>query len=148
MIRKRWLWLTLLVGALALGIAGGTALAQGDGNGGDSSIKSFVSRVADILGLEESRVQDTFNQARKELKDDRLKARLQGLVGKGTLTQEEADEYIEWYQSRPDTLPGRGFFSGRRGHGKFGGHGFGTRMRHGWGFKDKPAPDSPEDTSV
>jgi hypothetical protein len=31
-----------------------------------------------------------------------LKSWLQDLVDKGKITQEEADQYLEWWQSRPD----------------------------------------------
>ena len=106
-------------------------MAQGDGAEGGSPLQSFASRVAVILGLDETQVQDAFSQAAGELQVDRLQLKLDRLVENGRLTQEEADEYKEWYLSRPDTalqgghlrgFGGRGFFGGgfRSGHGSHG----------------------------
>ena len=137
MNKRRWLYAFLLTGLLVIGITGGAVLAHGGGENGDSPVKSFASRVAGILGLDESQVQDAFKQARAEMQDEALQAKLDKMVESGRLTQEEADEYKEWYDSRPDTLtPG---FGGRKFH--FG-QGFGGRQfHHGMGMWDK-APQS------
>ena len=146
MKRPRWLFVALLVGALALSITGATVLAHSAGTDGDSPFKSFVSRVATILGLDESDVQDAFDQAGREMEDDALHRSLDRQVERGRLTQEQADEYEAWYQSRPETLSPRLPFR------RFGGHGFfGGRMRggHGWfgggfyhGVDPTPTPES------
>jgi len=137
MIKRRWLYAFLLTGLLVIGITGGAVLAHDGGENGDSPVKSFASRVAGILGLNESQVQDAFNQARAEMQDEAIQHKLDKMVENGRLTQEEADEYKEWYGSRPDTLaPG---FGGRKFH--FG-QGFGgRRFHHGMGMWDK-APQS------
>lgn len=137
MNKRRWLYALILTGLLVIGITGGAVLAHGGGENGDSPVKSFASRVAGILGLDESQVQDAFKQARAEMQDEALQAKLDKMVESGRLTQEEADEYKEWYDSRPDTLtPG---FGGRKFH--FG-QGFGSRrFHHGMGMWDK-APQS------
>jgi len=137
MNKRRWLYALILTGLLVIGITGGAVLAHGGGENGDSPVKSFASRVAGILGLNESQVQDAFKQARAEMQDEALQAKLDKMVESGRLTQEEADEYKEWYDSRPDTLtPG---FGGRKFH--FG-QGFGSRrFHHGMGMWDK-APQS------
>ena len=137
MNKRRWLYALILTGLLVIGITGGAVLAHGGGENGDSPVKSFASRVAGILGLNESQVQDAFDQARTEMQDEALQAKLDKMVESGRLTQEEADEYKEWYDSRPDTLtPG---FGGRKFH--FG-RGFGgRRFHHGMGMWDK-APQS------
>ena len=143
MNKRRWLYALLLTGLLVIGITGGTVLAQGGGENSDSPVKSFASRVAGILGLDESQVQDAFSQARTEMQDEALQAKLDRLVESGRLTQEQADEYKGWYDSRPDTLtPG---FGGRKFHlGRgFGGHGF----HHGMGMWDK-APQTESTDNV
>jgi len=131
------LYALILTGLLVIGITGGAVLAHGGGENGDSPVKGFASRVAGILGLNESQVQDAFKQARAEMQDEALQTKLDKMVENGRLTQEEADEYKEWYDSRPDTLtPG---FGGRKFH--FG-QGFGgLRFHHGMGMWDK-APQS------
>ena len=136
---RRWLYALILTGLLVIGITGGTVLAHGGGENGDSPIESFASRVAGILGLglTEAQVQDAFDQARTEMQDEALQAKLDQLVENGRLSQEQADEYKGWYDSRPETLTqgfgGRKFHFGRG----FGGRGF----HHGMGMWDK-APQS------
>ena len=151
-MRKRWLFVTLLVGVLALGVTGGTVLAQNGSVGGDSPLGKFASRVANILGLDEAQVQDALDQATREIQDESLQLRLDRMVERGRLTQEQADAYLEWYLSRPD-----GLFSGFK-HRGFGGHGFfrggmlGGHGGHGMGvwqqMPSEPAPERSEATSL
>lgn len=128
-MKRRWLIVPLIMGLLALGIAAGGVLAQ-EGEDGDGTAKSFAGRVAAILGLGEAEVNDAFTQARTEARQDRLMSRLDRLEGEGTITQEQADEYLEWYQSRPS-----GFDLGHRPRGG-GAHGFfGNRMSGDHGMR-------------
>ncbi|MBM4462929.1 MAG: hypothetical protein FJ012_06275 [Chloroflexi bacterium] len=64
--------------------------------------QTFISKVANILGLPEEQVAAAFKQARQEMQDEALQNWLQKLVDEGRITQEEADQYLEWWQSRPD----------------------------------------------
>ena len=62
MRRRRWFVVSLIVAVLALSVTGGAVLAQGSGGqDGDSPLKSFAARVAGILGLEETQVQDALD---------------------------------------------------------------------------------------
>lgn len=101
---------------------GGAVMAQEAGDGETPVIQGFASRVAVILGLDEAQVQDAMDQARREMQDEVLKSKLDSLVEQGRLTQEQADAYLEWYQSRPEGIwgfegPGPGFGFGGHGHG-------------------------------
>lgn len=125
MKRHRWLAAGLLMGILAVGIMGGTVLAHTNGEDGGTPIQSVASRVAGILGLAETDVQDAINQARTEMQNDILLRMLDHKVEQGLITQEQADEYLDWYQARPESLSlrhrfGFGGFGGFRSHG--GGH--------------------------
>ncbi len=122
-MRRRWLFGGLLAGVLAIGITGGTVLALGGGE--KAAHESFVSRVAAILSLDEAQVQEAFSQATDEIRDEAQQTRLDSLVEIGRLTREQADEYMEWYQARPEVLPRQGRF------GPFGGHGRMMRRGHG-----------------
>ena len=140
-MKKRWFMVSLIIGVLALGITGGAVLAHERGSGGESPWKSFASRVATILELDEAQVQDAFDQAKKEIQDEALQNKLDRLVEEGQLTQEQADEYKEWYLSRPEGLsPG---FRGHSFHGGFRRGGFG--FHHG--VPAEPTPDNSE-TSI
>ena len=137
-MKRRWLMAPVVAGILALAIIGGTALGALAQTGTSGTTSSFVARVASILGLDAAKVQDAMNQAGQQMQDEALKARLDNSVKQGKMTQEQADEYYKWYQSRPKGL-GHGSFGGR-GFGKgphFGGRGWGGPGFHG------PAPQSP-----
>ena len=92
----------------------------------EDSSKTFAGRVAEILGLEDDTVADAMKQAKEDMRDEAVKAKLDALVEDGKMTQEDADAYLEWLESRPDVDFGGGF--GRGSHGK---RGFGKK--HGWG---------------
>ena len=55
MRRKRWLLVTLAIVAFAASVTGGVTLARGGANA-EGSLTSFVSRVASILGINETQV--------------------------------------------------------------------------------------------
>ena len=146
-MKKRWFVATLLVGVLAIGITGGTVLAQTDGTNSDSLVGKFASKVAAILGLDETKVQDALKQAAGEIQDEALQRKLDHMVEIGRLTQEQADDYYEWYQSKPEGIfPGRGF----GGHGFLRGSMMGRHGGYGMGFwqQTPPAPESTETTSL
>ena len=147
-MKKRWIFALLLGGVLALGIAGSAVLAHGRAGGenshsdrvarggvlahlksGDGELRlgSLASRVADILELEEQQVQDAFHQAIREMREEKVQQKLDWAVENGKLSQEQADEYLEWFRSRPESFA-PGVFSHKFGkpgfHGGKGRHGF------------------------
>lgn len=125
-MRRRWIVVPVVVGLMAIGLTGGAVMAQTDEDGKSSPLQSLASRVASILGIDEAQVQDAFDQAATELRDEAMQGKLAALVENGRLTQEQADEYLEWYQSRPADSFQRGIPGPRFG----GGHRHGRR---GWG---------------
>ncbi len=136
-MKRHRLFVTLLAGVLAMGIAAGTVLANGDGTESDSPLSSFASRVAAILGLDEAQVQDALKQAATEMRDEAVEWKLDRLIEQGRLTQEQADEYREWYQSRPEGLSPGLRSPGFGKHGFFGGQEWAGRGWHGKGFHNK-----------
>ena len=122
-MRKRWVIVSVVMAALAIAITGGAIMAQDED---EDSSKTFAGRVAEILGLEDDTVADAMKQAKEDMRDEAVKAKLDALVEDGKMTQEDADAYLEWLESRPDVDFGGGF---GRGHGK---KGFGRK--HGWGW--------------
>ena len=125
-MKRKWLLAIVAVGILAAGLGVGAVFASGglsDGDGdGDSPESTFMSKVASILELDEDTVSDAFEQARSEMADERVEAMLDAKVEKGLITQDQADEYLEWFQDRPDDI----FPMFKRG-----GHG---GWKHGKGF--------------
>ena len=149
-MKRKWLLVTLFAGVLTLGLAGGVVLARVNLTEGDSPPNSLASRVAVILGLDGADVQVAFDQAARELQregqDEASQRRLNRLVERGRLTQEQADEHQQWYQSRPEGPAPRFRFTRRDGF--FGGHRPGGRRWHRRGFDWKaPAPETLEPSS-
>jgi hypothetical protein len=87
-----------------------------------SRYDTFVSKLADKLGLDEDTVSTAISEARQEMMDEALAERLQEAVDEGRITQEQADQISEWMKSRPDALDELGGFGPGCGP-RFGGGG-------------------------
>jgi len=110
---------------LAAVITGGVVWAQEGDTEQNADHQGMASRVAEILNLDEVDVTAAFQQASKEMRDDRFQNRMDRLVENGKLTEEEAAEAVEWHESRPE-----GIGHGRRGFSmkRYGGHRSGARF--------------------
>ena len=112
------------------GIAGGVLAAANDSSNNIEDQSQIADRSQALLdracaiyeeetgvAIDSEQLKDALEQAQREMKDEALESRLQYLVDEGKITQEEASQYLEWWQSRPDIglpLPGLG----GRGHGR------------------------------
>lgn len=124
MWRRRKLILMALFATVLLGaVIGGVAVAQSgstdtsqpsattQGNQPVDQQRALLARVAEIyqqktgVTIDQEALQSAFAQAEKDMQIEALKDRLQNLVDRGTITQEQADQYLQWWQSRPD-VPG------------------------------------------
>jgi competence protein ComGC len=63
---------------------------------------ALMTRVATILGIDKQKLVDAFEQAQNEMRGQALDTKLQELIGQGILTQQQADAYKAWMQSRPN----------------------------------------------
>ncbi|MFC1937435.1 hypothetical protein ACFLWY_02600 [Chloroflexota bacterium] len=104
----------VLAAVLLAGSMGGVALAQTE-NGDDSQPETLMARVAEKLGINQQDLEDAFAQAKSEMQTEAMQNRLQDMIDQGVITQEEADQYQEWRQAKPD-IPAR---FGFKGHGGF-----------------------------
>jgi hypothetical protein len=118
-LRKKVILIPLVVALVVVGSITGIALAQ---SGSDSSENTLLARVATILGIDQTKVEDAFAQAQKEMRDEALDSYLKDMVDQSKITQEQADQYKTWWDARPDALdkiePRFGF--GGRGGGFHG----------------------------
>ena len=134
---KRFILLATLAIVLLVGTLGGVVLAQDDG-GNETQVENqcgvVLDRIAAIyeentgVAIDPEQLREAFNQAHSEMRAEALQNRLAEAVEQGVLTQEEADQYLEWWQARPDVQLGG---PGLRG---FGGGGFHGPMRGGCGM--------------
>ena len=131
---RKFIFIALLATVLLVGSIGGIVLAQTeneDDSPPEAKYEALLNRVCAIyqektgVAIEQEALKDAFNQARNEKHAEVLQNYLQKLVEEGKITQDEADQYQEWWQLKPD-VPIR---FGIRGPGGF--HGMGG-MR-GWG---------------
>jgi hypothetical protein len=146
---KRFIIIAVLAAELLAGSIGGIALADDEDNDGQvvAPCGALWDRAAEILrdsGVEvtSDQLQDAFVQAGNEARQAAMEDRLAELVEEGAIDQAQADEYLQWWQSRPDGLEGFGF-RGHRGFHNFGGmHGFGGGQNY-WGMSGFPGPRPP-----
>ena len=94
------------VTALSFGF---TALASADSAEGEVSAtvepgQIFTGKLADILGLDEGQVSDAVQQARQDMMQEFQAQRLQNAIDEGLITEEEAGQIQDWWDSRPEAM--------------------------------------------
>ena len=99
--RRKVVIIPVLVALVLVGCIAGFALAQGES---DNTGDTLLARVASILGIDQTKLEDAFAQAQKEMREEALTNYLQKMVEEGKITQEDADQYKSWWDSRPDAL--------------------------------------------
>jgi hypothetical protein len=150
MRKRKWLIPVVLSVVLIGGITGGM-IAAAD-NGSSSTVgqnqtadqyQAFLDRACAIyqentgVAIDSGQLKDALDQAQSELQEKALESRLQNLVDEGKITQEQADQYLTWWQSRPDIqAPLPGLSGPGPGGGMMRGKGFGL-----WGGPC-PGPDA------
>jgi polyhydroxyalkanoate synthesis regulator phasin len=93
-MKKRWITFVAVLMVATLSTIAATGGLTGTQDSNTAPLDKLSSRVAAILGLEEQVVADAIKQARDELRDEAIRGKLAGLVEKGLLTQEQADEKL------------------------------------------------------
>ncbi|MBI2830316.1 MAG: hypothetical protein HYX81_04065 [Chloroflexi bacterium] len=97
--KKKIMLIAALAVVVLVGSLGVVVYAQEGTTSGQP--KTLLARVATILGIDQQKVEDAFKQAQKDMQAEALDARLKALVEQGKITQEQADQYKKWWQSRP-----------------------------------------------
>lgn len=123
---KKMIIIAVSVAVLLVGsIAGVVFAANGDNNQSKVQGEDLLAKVCTIyqqktgVTIDEATLKDAFAQAGSEMQLEREQTRLQDQVTQGKITQDQADQYLKWWQSRPNLPDGFGF----RGGGGFPGHG-------------------------
>jgi hypothetical protein len=106
--KKNWVTIAVLAATLVIlaGVVGGTAYAQSATTTTNTAqaepVKTLYARVAGILGIDQQKLEDAVAQAQKEAREEELNTRLNSMVAQGTITQDQASQYLKWWQSKPD----------------------------------------------
>jgi ribonuclease PH len=117
---KKLIVIAVSVAVLLVGSIAGVVLAadSGDDNQPKAQGEDLLTKVCTIyqqktgVTIDQTSLKDAFAQAQSEMQAEREQARLQNLVEQGKITQEQADQYLNWCQSRPDLPDGVGFRGG------------------------------------
>ncbi len=106
---------SVLAALVIFGTIGGIALA--DNSTSTNPASTFVTKVASILGIDQTKVQNAFDQAQKEMQSEALDTWLAQQVTDGKITQAQADAYKAWMGAKPSGFEGLGpgFGGGFRG---------------------------------
>lgn len=155
MRKRKWFIPVVVVSVLLIGgIVGGLVVAADDSSDnteGQTSgrFQELLDRTCAIyekntgVAIDLEQLKDALKQARDEMRDEALENRLQDLVNEGKITEEEAGQLLEWWQSRPEVeLPLPGFGGPSPGGGIMQGRGF-----QRWGGLC-PVPDASDETSA
>ena len=107
---KRFVIVSILVAVvLVAGVAlTGNAVFAQDGPDGQGRKGALVTRVAEILGIDQQTIEDAFKQAQSELRQERMENWLQKLIDEGEITQEQADDFTAWLEDKPADMPSVG----------------------------------------
>jgi len=126
---KKFILIAVLSAVVLVGSIGGVVFAQtenGDDSQPEARHEAMLDRVCEIYeantgtAIDSQALSDAFAEARSEMQTERMDSRLQKAVEEGRITQEQADQYKEWCQSKPD-VPFKLGFGGRGGHRMGGG---------------------------
>ncbi len=132
---KKFIVIALLAVVVLTGSIGGVALAQTEDENSNPVVSEGVAlwdKVSAIyeqktgVALDQEALKEAITEAQDELRTEAMQNHLQSLVGEGKISQEQADEYQKWLESKPEVPIEFGF----RGKGD-GFHGWGGM--HGWG---------------
>jgi hypothetical protein len=141
---KKFIIISVLVVLVLGGTLGGVAIAQADDQStttptptATDNVSSFLQKVADIykantgVTIDPQQLQKAIADARQAMRDEALSNYLQKLVTDGKITQDQADQFMTWWNQRPSldvfqswlqSMPDiPGIFGGGNGMGPFGG---------------------------
>jgi len=116
-LNKKSIVIAVSVAVLLVGSFAGVVLAAGNDNSNQSNAQGedLLAKVCTIyqqntgVAIDETALKNAFTQAENEAQLAREQARLNDLVTQGKITQDQADQYLKWWQSRPNLPGGFGF---------------------------------------
>ena len=133
---KRFMLIALIATVVLAGSIGGIALAQNDEDEEEEEqVETIFDKVADILIrdgviITSDQLKDAFTEVTNNMRKEAMEKFMDKLVEEDVITQGEADEYLEWWEAKPDISFGNGF----KGRFRFGGGGmFGMHKMRGFG---------------
>ena len=93
--------LALVIGLLATALAVGSVLAQGS-SASNSKGHGLHARVAELLNIDEGELINAFEVAKREIEEEKRQEKLDGMVAKGLITEDQVSEISAWQDNRPE----------------------------------------------
>ena len=91
----------------------------------ETEANGLLARVAEILDIPQEDLTSAFKQAQQEIRQEAFLKFLDKAVEEERITQEEADEYLEWREQMPEAcerlMPRARIFNAIRGRHMLGG---------------------------
>lgn len=104
---KKMKVLVAVLAAILLLSVGGTAMVMAQEEEPiptpEAGANGLLARVADILGISQDELGNAFRQAQQEMRQETFLRFLNKAVEQERITQAEADEFLEWWEQRPET---------------------------------------------
>lgn len=116
MKKRKWFVPVVLVSILLVGGITGGVVASANNSSSSSEDQSqatdryqaLLDRVCAIyeeqtgVAIDPEQLRNAWRQARGEMVDAAVENWLQNLVDNGKITEEEAQQYLDWWEARPD----------------------------------------------
>jgi dihydroorotase-like cyclic amidohydrolase len=129
---KRFIIAMVLTAVVAVGSIGGVALAQDNEEEAPAAeFGNLLERACAIyedntgVAIDQEAFREAMAQAQSEIQAAAMEARLDKMVENGVIDEAQAQEFLEWWESRPDVplmagMDGHGMLRGSGGPGGFG----------------------------
>jgi len=115
---KKFIFLVVLAVVILAGSIGGIVYAQSEDDEGNVPARiAILERVAEKLGIDPQQLKDAFTEVIDEMQAEVQLKWLDKAVEEGLITEDEAQEYSDWWAARPDIAFGG---LGQRGPLRFG----------------------------
>jgi hypothetical protein len=108
---KKFIIIAVLLAVAIAGCIGGVAIAQTEEE--ETQTETIYDKVTAVLnanGVEitSDQLKDAFNEVKSQQRTAAIEKILDKLVENDKISQEEADEYSQWWSEKPETLDGLG----------------------------------------
>ena len=69
----------------------------------EAGSNGLLARVAEILDIPQENLVNAFRQAQQEIRQETRNRFLEKAIEQGRITQDEADDILNWWEQRPET---------------------------------------------
>jgi uncharacterized membrane protein len=106
-LKKKLIITGMVIAVVVIGCIGGAVMASSGSDDNTTSTttpanpQDTLAKVASKLNISVDTLEAAFKEARSEIQQEQLDTKLAQLVTEGKITQDQADAYKAWLNSRP-----------------------------------------------